>query len=62
VCTAKFCQYCKNNGGPYTSHNTKECHKYDKDGKTVTASTKRPYKKKPYKNMGAGMTSSRWLF
>ena len=23
--TAKFCQHCKNNGGPYTSHNTKEC-------------------------------------
>ncbi len=23
--SAKFCQHCKNNGGPYTSHNTKEC-------------------------------------
>ena len=22
--SAKFCQHCKNNGGPYTSHNTKE--------------------------------------
>jgi hypothetical protein len=28
-CFAKFCQHCKNNGGPYTSHNTKECCKYD---------------------------------
>ncbi len=24
VKSAKFCQHCKNNGGPYTSHNTKE--------------------------------------
>ncbi len=27
ACSAKFCQHCKNNSGPYTSHNTKECHK-----------------------------------
>jgi hypothetical protein len=26
--TAKFCQHCKNNGRPYTSHITKECCKY----------------------------------
>ncbi len=26
--TAKFSQHCKTNGGPYTSHNTKECHKW----------------------------------
>ncbi len=49
ACTAKFCQHCKNNGGPYTSHNTKECRKYNKDGNAVAASTKKPYKKKPYK-------------
>ena len=41
-------------GGPYTSHNTKECHKYDKDGKAVAASTKKPYSKKPYKKHGGG--------
>jgi hypothetical protein len=50
----KFCQHCKNNGGPYTSHNTKECLKYDKDGKAVAASGKKPYKKKPYKKDGGG--------
>ncbi len=27
VKTAKFCQHCKSTGGPYTSHNTKECRK-----------------------------------
>ncbi len=27
VKTVKFCNHCKNNGGPYTAHNTKECHK-----------------------------------
>jgi hypothetical protein len=47
----KFCQHCKNNGGPYTSHNTKECCNRNKDGKAVAASTKN-YKKKPYKKFG----------
>ena len=54
ACTAKFCQHCKNNGGPYTSHNTKECCKYDKDGKAVAASTKKHHKKKPYQKHGGG--------
>ena len=52
--STKFCQHCKNNGGPYTSHNTKECCKYDKDGKAVAASGKKPYEKKPYKKDGGG--------
>jgi hypothetical protein len=42
ACSAKFCQHCKNNGGPYMSHNTKECCKYDKDGKAVAAAGKKP--------------------
>jgi hypothetical protein len=42
------------NGGPYTSHNTKECLKYNKDGKDVAASGKKPYKKKPYQRDGDG--------
>jgi hypothetical protein len=52
--SAKFCQHCKNNGVPYRSHNTKECRKYDKDGKAVAAAGKKPYKKKPYKKDGGG--------
>jgi hypothetical protein len=54
VKTTKFCQHCKNNGGPYMSHNTKECRKYDKDGKAVAAAGKKPYEKKPYKRDGGG--------
>ncbi len=54
VKSAKFCQHCKNNGGPYTSHNTKEGCKYDKDGKAVAATGKKPYEKKPYKKDGGG--------
>ncbi len=54
VKSEKFCQHCKNNGGPYTSHNTKECCKYDKNGKAVAAAGKKPYKKKPYKKDGGG--------
>jgi hypothetical protein len=54
VKSTKFCQHCKNNGGPYVSHNTKECHKYDKDGKAVAAAGKKPYEKKPYKKNGGG--------
>jgi hypothetical protein len=54
ACSVKFCQHCKNNGGPHTSHNTNECRKYNKDGKAVAASRKKPYKKKPYKKDGGG--------
>ena len=52
--SAKFCQHCKNNDGPYTSHNTKECCKYNKDGKAGAATGKKPYEKKPYKKDGGG--------
>ena len=52
--TAKFCQHCKNNDRPYMFQNTKECCKYDKDGKSYPASYKKPYKKKPYKKHGGG--------
>jgi hypothetical protein len=41
--TTMFCQHCKTNGGPYTTHNTKECCKYDKDGKAVAATTGKPF-------------------
>ena len=58
VKSAKFCQHCKNNGGPYTSHNTKECRKYDKDGKAVVAVGKSSTRRSPTGKMGAGTTSS----
>ena len=36
------------------THNTKECRKYDKDGKAVAATAGKPYEKKPYKKNGGG--------
>ena len=39
---------------PYTSHNTKECCKYNKNRKADAVSTKKPYEKKPYQKQGGG--------
>jgi hypothetical protein len=36
---AKFCQFCKNKGGPHLTHNTNKCCKYDKDGNPIAAAT-----------------------
>ncbi len=34
ACTnMKHCNLCKKHGGVYTTHNTKDCHRYEKDGK-----------------------------
>ncbi len=33
---SKFCQHCKEKGGPHLTHNTKECHKYDGNGNPVS--------------------------
>ncbi len=52
--STKFCKHCKNNGRPHRSYKTKECRKYDKDGKAVAAARKKPYKEKPYKKDGGG--------
>ncbi len=54
VRSAEFCQHCKNNSGPYRSHNTKQCRMYDKDGNAIAAAGKKPYEKKPYKKDGGG--------
>jgi hypothetical protein len=49
----KFCQHCKNNGGPHLTHNTKECCRYDKDSNSITTSAHKPNEvKKPFKNEG----------
>ncbi len=48
---SKFCQHCKAKGGPHLTHNTKECHRYDRNGNPVSsfqgkpANAKRPAKK-----------------
>jgi hypothetical protein len=49
----KFCQRCKNKGGPHPTHNTNECHKYNMDGNLVTVATLKPSDaKKPFKKGG----------
>ncbi len=50
---AKFCQHCKNNGGPHLTYNTKECCRYDKDGNSISAAAHKPNDaKKPFKKGG----------
>jgi hypothetical protein len=51
--TKKFCQMCKNHGGAYQTHNTSECHRYDKDCKPLSATGGMPFDKyKPNKKHG----------
>ncbi len=33
VCFEKHFDLCKKHGGTYTTHNTRECHRFEKDGK-----------------------------
>jgi hypothetical protein len=33
VCFEKHCNLCKKHGGAYTTHNTRECRRFEKDGK-----------------------------
>jgi hypothetical protein len=50
---SKFCQYCKAKGGPHLTHNTKECHRYDRNGNPVSAFQGKPVNaKKPAKKGG----------
>jgi hypothetical protein len=52
-CTEKFCQRCKAHGGPFTMHNTLDCHCYDSNGKPLEAAAGKPSEsKKPYKKSG----------
>jgi hypothetical protein len=52
-CTEKFCQKCKAHGGPFTTHNTLDCHRYDSNSKPLEAAAGMPSEsKKPYKKSG----------
>jgi hypothetical protein len=35
----KHCNLCKKNGGAYTTHNTRDCHRFKKDRKEKSNST-----------------------
>jgi hypothetical protein len=51
--TAKYCKWCKAVNGPFTTHNTDECRRFNKDGGQKDRptkpfdSTKKPAWKKP---------------
>jgi hypothetical protein len=53
--TDKFCKWCKAVDGPFTTHNTTECHRFNKDGSHKDRPTK-PFDsvKKPWKKPGSG--------
>jgi hypothetical protein len=51
--TEKFCQQCKAHGGPFTTHNTLDCQRYESNGKPLEATAGKPSEsKKPYKKSG----------
>jgi hypothetical protein len=53
--TDKFCKWCKAVDGPFTTHNTTECRRFNKDGSHKDKLTK-PFDsaKKPWKKPGSG--------
>ena len=53
--TAKYCKWCMNANGPYTTHNTIECRRFEKDG-TPKDKPVKPFNsaKKPWKKTGSG--------
>ena len=53
--TDKFCKWCKAVDGPFTTHNTTECCRFNKDGSQEDRPTK-PFDsvKKPWKKPGSG--------
>jgi len=55
--TDKYCKWCKAVDGQYTTHNTTECRRFNKDGSQKDRLTK-PFDsaKKPWKKPGSGNT------
>jgi len=55
--TNKYCKWCKAVDRPYTTHNTTECRRFNKDGSQKDRLTK-PFDsaKKPWKKPGSGNT------
>jgi hypothetical protein len=53
-CSAKYCKWCKTANGPYTTHNTIKCCRFEKDGMPKDKPIK-PFdsSKKPWKKTGS---------
>ncbi len=59
ACFEKYCNMCKKHGGAYTTHNTRECRRFEKDGKEKSdfcAAKKRGKKPYPVKHNFAQLT------
>jgi hypothetical protein len=56
--SAKYCKWCKNVNGHYTTHDTIECRRFEKDGMPKDKPVK-PFEsaKKPWKKTGSGDSS-----
>ncbi len=56
--SAKYCKWCKAADGPYTTHDTIKCRRFEKDGKPKDKPAK-PFDsaKKPWKKTGSGDSS-----
>jgi hypothetical protein len=56
--SAKYCKWCKTANGPYTTHNTIKCRRFEKDG-TPKDKPVKPFDsaKKPWKKTGSGESS-----
>jgi len=55
-CTAKYCKWCRAIDGPFMTHNTNECRRFNKDGSQKDRPTK-PFdsaKKPAWKNPSGG--------
>jgi hypothetical protein len=56
--SAKYCKWCKAADGPYTTHDTIECHRFEKDGKPKDKPAKPlDSARKPWKKTGSGDSS-----
>ncbi len=61
--TAKYCKWCKAVDGPFTTHNTDECRRFNKDGSQKDRLTK-PFdsSKKPAWKKPSGGESSQMAY
>jgi hypothetical protein len=57
-CSTKYCKWCKVADGPYTTHDTIKCRRFEKDGKPKDKPAK-PFHsaKKPWKKTGSRESS-----
>jgi hypothetical protein len=61
----EYSPYCKAHSGPYQTHNTLDCRRYDSNGKPLKAAAGKPSEsKKPYKKSGGdeGMAFIQTMF